>query len=56
MEKRFYNDCINEDRIEFLSNAPQKLINSLEFNGDWNVVKLILINWGWLVIDIPSKN
>jgi hypothetical protein len=56
MKKRIYNDCINEDKIEFLSNAPQKLINSLEFNGEWCIVKSILINWGWLVMDIPNNN
>jgi hypothetical protein len=50
-EKRFYNDIINDCVVEFLSDASQSLIDSLEFNGEWWTVKGILISWGYTVIE-----
>ena len=56
MESRIYYDCINEEEIHFYSNAPQKLIDSLDFNGYWCIVKQILINSGYKIIEKINEN
>lgn len=55
-ELRTYYDCINEVTIRFYSNAPQRTIDALEFNGEWYVVREILKDWGYEVIEYPSVN
>lgn len=55
-ELRTYNDPINDTIINFNSDASQKLITSLEFNGEWYVVREILRDWGYVVIEHPSNN
>ena len=56
MESRIYYDCISEEKIHFYSNASQKLIDSLDFNGDWCIVNQILINAGYKVIESANEN
>ena len=56
IESRTYYDCINDITIEFYSDATQKLITGLEFNGEWNVVREMLRDFGYTVIDNISKN
>ena len=56
LESRIYIDEINEVTIEFKSDASQSLINSLSFNGEWYVVREILLNWGYKIIENFSKN
>ena len=56
IESRTYYDCINETTVEFLSNATQKFITSLEFNGEWYVVREILRDFGYTVVENISKN
>lgn len=51
MNNRNFNDEINETRVVFHSNASQSLINSLSFNGEWVIVKQILLDWGYSVIE-----
>ena len=46
-----YDDEINEEVISFYSDAPQKTIDALAFNGEWYVVKQILLDWGYKVIE-----
>jgi hypothetical protein len=55
-EERTYYDCINEVTIKFRSNAPQRIIDALDFNGEWYVVREILRDWGYIVIENPSVN
>lgn len=55
-ELRTYNDCINDVVVKFRSDAPQSTINALEFNGEWYVVREILRDWGYTVIEYPSVN
>lgn len=52
LEKRYYDDPIDEVRIEFYSNAEQSLIDALRFNGFWVTVRYILTNWGYDVHEI----
>jgi hypothetical protein len=54
-EPRTYHDTINEVVINFHSDAPQSTIDALEFNGEWYVVREILKDWGYKVIE-TSKN
>ena len=56
IESRTYYDCINDTTIEFHSNASQKLITGLEFNGEWHVVREMLFNFGYTVLENYSKN
>jgi len=56
IEPRTYNDCINEVVVNFHSDAPQSLINGLEFNGEWYVVCAILRDWGYTIIENISNN
>lgn len=56
LESRTYYDCINETTVEFLSNATQKFITGLEFNGEWYVVREILRDFGYTVVENISKN
>jgi hypothetical protein len=51
-----YNDIINEKTIVFHSDASQSLIDSLGFNGEWCIVKEILLDWGYKVIEQPNIN
>lgn len=51
MKPKYYKDAINECMIKFLSNASQDLINSLEFNGEWHIVKTILLDRGYKIIE-----
>jgi hypothetical protein len=48
---RTFNDSINERKVTFWSDAPQATIDALEFNGEWYVVKEILLDWGYIVIE-----
>ena len=48
---RTYYDCINEVVVNFYSDAPQSTIDALEFNGEWYVVREILKDWGYKVIE-----
>jgi len=56
VEARRYYDCINDTTIEFHSNAPQELVTGLEFNGDWYVVREMLRDFGYTVLESYSKN
>ena len=51
-----YNDCINEKKVIFHSDAPQSTIDALAFNGEWYVVREILLDWGYKVIEHPIVN
>lgn len=55
-ELRTYHDCINEVVVNFHSDAPQSTIDALEFNGEWYVVREILKDWGYTVIENSSNN
>jgi len=55
-ELRTYHDSINEVVIKFRSDAPQSTIDALEFNGEWYVVREILRDWGYIVIEYPNNN
>lgn len=55
-ESRTYYDVINDVIINFHSDALQLTIDALEFNGEWYVVREILRNWGFSVIENQSKN
>jgi len=56
IELRTYHDDINEKIIKFHSNAPQSTVDALEFNGEWYVVREILRDFGYEVIEHPSLN
>ena len=56
IEPRTYHDEINEVTINFNSDAKQSTIDALNFNGEWYVVREILRDWGYTVIENPSKN
>ena len=56
IEPRTYHDEINEVTIKFNSDAKQSTIDALNFNGEWYVVREILRDWGYTVIENPSKN
>ena len=56
IQKRSYYDETGERLVVFHSNAPQKLIDSLSFNGEWNRVKEILLDWDYKVIEHPITN
>jgi hypothetical protein len=56
IEPRTYYDTINEATIHFQSDASQARINSLDFNGEWFVVREILRDWGYTVIENISLN
>lgn len=51
----FY-DTINEKNVSFYTDASQKIVTSLEFNGEWFIVKEILNDWGYTVVEIPIMN
>ena len=51
-----FNDSINEKKIRFYSDAPQSIIDALEFNGEWYVVKEILLDWGYKVVEYTDIN
>ena len=51
-----FNDSINQRKVIFHSDAPQATIDALEFNGEWYVVKEILLDWGYKVIEHPIVN
>lgn len=55
-EPRTYHDTINDVVIDFHSDAPQSTIDALEFNGEWYVVREILKDWGYIVIESSSLN
>lgn len=56
IESRTYYDWINETTIKFQSNASQKLITGLDFNGEWYVVREILRDFGYTVLEEFSMN
>jgi len=56
IESRTYYDSINETTVEFHSNASQKFITGLEFNGEWYVVREILRDFGYIVVENFSEN
>jgi hypothetical protein len=47
---------VNDTIIEFHSNAKQELITGLEFNGEWYVVREMLRDFGYTVLENYSKN
>lgn len=49
--KKFFKDVYDETYY-FYSDASQETINALDFNGEWYIVKEILINWGYKIIEI----
>lgn len=51
-----YNDEINEVIIRFRTDAPQKLVTSLEFSGEWCIVKNMLLDFGYIVIENINVN
>lgn len=53
---RTYNDSINNVEVRFRSDAPQHTVTALEFNGEWYIVKHILEDWGYVVIECPNSN
>ena len=53
---RTYYDCINEVTVKFRSDAPQSTITALEFNGEWFIVREILRDWGYEVIEGVNLN
>jgi hypothetical protein len=53
---RTYYDSINEVTVKFRSDAPQSTITALEFNGEWYVVREILRDWGYEVIEGVNLN
>lgn len=55
IEDRTYYDCINEITINFRSDVPQSTIDALEFNGEWYIVREILKDWGYKVIEISNN-
>lgn len=55
MEERYYNDIMDDCTVKFYSDAEQKLITSLEFNGDWWTTKRILLDWGYTVIELNDN-
>jgi hypothetical protein len=56
LEKKIYYDCIEEESIEFFSDAPQHTVKALEFTGDWCIVRKILIGMGYTIMDKPNLN
>jgi len=54
-ELRTYKDEINDINIYFHSDASQKLIDALSFSSEWYVVREILLNCGYKVVEI-NKN
>lgn len=55
-EQRFYNDTFNDVTVEFFSDASQKTIDALSFNGDWYTVRGILLDWGYKIIENININ
>lgn len=55
-KSRTYYDVINDVTINFHSDAPQSTIDALEFNGEWYVVREILRDNGYTVIEIGNIN
>jgi hypothetical protein len=53
---RTYYDSINNVTVKFRSDAKQLTITALEFNGEWYIVKHILEDWGYTVIECPASN
>lgn len=51
-----YYDSINEVTVKFRSDAPQSTITALEFNGEWFIVREILRDWGYEVIESVNLN
>lgn len=56
IESRTYYDWINETTVKFQSDAPQKLITGLDFNGEWYVVREILRDFSYTVLEEFSMN
>ena len=55
-ESRTYYDEINNETIHFKTNAKQSTIDALKFNGEWDDVRKILIEWGYTVVENPCNN
>lgn len=55
-EIRIYRDSINNVEVKFYSDASQKTVTALEFNGEWYVVREILRDWGYKVIEGINLN
>ena len=56
LEKRTFNDKFNNVVVEFKTDASQRLVTGLEFSGSWAVVKEMLLDLGWTVVEIPKFN
>ena len=55
-EIRTYRDSINNVEVKFRSDASQETVTALEFNGEWYVVREILRDWGYEVIEGVNLN
>ena len=55
-ELRIFNDSFNNVEVKFRSDASQETITALEFNGEWFIVKEILRDWGYEVIEGVNLN
>ena len=51
LHKAKYNDIINEEIIEFFTDASQDFVTSLEFTGEWYHAKQILESCDYKVIE-----
>ena len=55
-ELKFFNDFNNNVVVRFRSDAPQRFITALKFNGVWCIVKQIIEDWGYTVIECQNEN
>ena len=55
-ELRIFNDSFNNIVVKFRSDAPQHFVTALEFSGEWYVIKHILKDLGYVVIECPNEN
>ena len=53
---RIFNDSFNNVVVKFRSDAPQHFVTALEFSGEWYIVKHMIENWGYTVIECPNEN
>ena len=56
LELRTFYDIVDEKNVSFYTDASQKLVTGLEFNAQWCIVKQILIDWGYQVVELPNPN
>jgi hypothetical protein len=51
-----YHDWINDVDVKFRTDARQDFVTGLEFNGEWFIVREILRDWGYEVIEGVNLN